>query len=194
MAGCERHYRWWPVGIVGEYTLINHCTRRNVSYLHYTHKERDVKFLKFEITLQLMFSLFKKKYEIVKCSFTLYRNVFIQYFNLRRKKPLKDACNRCDANIHKIGMMTVDKEKVKIENEHQEHLDLADYARQQMREDLKEAFENEDVETLTFDLQKVLPLPRVPSNIMYFKNRAFISPRTSSTEHIRHGTLIVSEL
>jgi hypothetical protein len=44
-----------------------------------------------------MFALFEELHPNVKCSFSSYKVLFYKYFNLRRKAPVKDTCNVCDA-------------------------------------------------------------------------------------------------
>lgn len=40
-----------------------------------------------------------------------------------------------------------------------------------MNTDLKEATSDDTLETLTYDLQKVISLPRIPSNIVFYKRQ-----------------------
>ena len=47
----------------------------------------------------------------------------------------------------------------------------AQNARNQMTQDIKMAKEVNNIETLTYDLQKTLPLPRIPTNIIYYKRQ-----------------------
>lgn len=55
----------------------------------------------------------------------------------------------------------------KIKAEHEAHLILVENARSKFKEDTKCAEECPTKETLTFDLQKTLPLPRIPTNVVY---------------------------
>lgn len=43
-----------------------------------------------------------------------------------------------------------------------------------MKADMKEASTSEKVECLTFDLEKTLPLPRIPTNIVYYKRQLWV--------------------
>lgn len=58
-----------------------------------------------------------------------------------------------------------------MKEDHTKHLEKANMLRQQMKNDIKSAKENFDVETLTFDLQKTHPLPKLPTGIVYYKRQ-----------------------
>ena len=58
--------------------------------------------------------------------------------------------------MNAVGKETV---KTELETQHEEHVRKGDNARRLMEEDLKKAYEDEAVETITYDLEKALPLP-----------------------------------
>nr|CAI5842392.1 unnamed protein product [Callosobruchus analis] len=89
-----------------------------------------------------------------KVSFQFFKNIFYTNFNLRRKPPIKDTCNKRVLN-----------------DERDHHLQSAQLARNQMKRDLKEANTNPLLETLTYDMEKVLGLPKLPTNIVYYKRQ-----------------------
>lgn len=39
-----------------------------------------------------------------------------------------------------------------------------------MNKDLRESQNNNEIETLTFDLQKTHPIPKIPTGIAYYKD------------------------
>lgn len=43
-----------------------------------------------------------------------------------------------------------------------------------MKEDLKRANTDEELEVLTFDMEKTLPLPRIPTNIVFYKRQLWL--------------------
>lgn len=59
----------------------------------------------------------------------------------------------------------------KIEEEHEMHLKTAAELREAMNNDLRLAREDENIETLTYDLQKTHPLPKLPTGIVYYKRQ-----------------------
>ncbi|CAH1646168.1 unnamed protein product [Spodoptera littoralis] len=51
---------------------------------------------------------------------------------------------------------------------------MAKSLQNQLRTDMELAKNNPTVETLTFDLQKTLPLPRIPTNIVFYKRQLWV--------------------
>lgn len=86
----------------------------------------------------------------------------VKRFNLKFKGRNKDTCNTCDM----LNMKSKAGEDVKELLEY--HQDKAKWLRQQMYKDLEDAVENESLECLTFDFQKVQQLPRLESNLVYY--------------------------
>lgn len=58
-----------------------------------------------------------------------------------------------------------------IEYWHNNHLKLADSLQTQMSNDLEEAKSNPDLEAGTYDMQKILVWPKVPTSIVYYKRQ-----------------------
>ncbi|KAF2891403.1 hypothetical protein ILUMI_14770, partial [Ignelater luminosus] len=93
----------------------------------------------------------------------------------RRLIPKKDTTRKCDSYQGKIQNITSNnKEKQNVTSEHNRHLEKAELARKQMNSDLKIAAVTENVETLTFDMQKPLPLPRLSTNIIFYKRQLWL--------------------
>lgn len=46
--------------------------------------------------------------------------------------------------------------------------------RSRMTKDMKRAKEEEQTECVTFDLEKTLPLPRIPTNIIFYKRQLWM--------------------
>lgn len=104
-------------------------------------------------------------------SLAVYKKTFLTKFNLRRKKLKKDTCNICDRLQNEITQC-VDKDKLlTLTQEKDLHLDKAENAQSKRKEDMLTAKEEIDTETLCFDLEKTLPLPRIPTNIVYYKSQ-----------------------
>lgn len=113
-----------------------------------------------------MYRLYKEKFQNpVSASF--YKKVFYDDFNLRFKVPKKDTCKKCDDFFVK-SKTAVGINRQKNEQRHKTHVDRADVLRKTMNDDLERAKFDDEIETLTFDLQKVLFLPRIPTNIVYY--------------------------
>uniref|UniRef100_A0A2H1WQ96 SFRICE_038423 n=1 Tax=Spodoptera frugiperda TaxID=7108 RepID=A0A2H1WQ96_SPOFR len=67
-----------------------------------------------------------------------------------------------------------EEEKALVDNAHREHLQRAKTLQQQLKNDMQLAKEDRFTETITFDLQKTLPLPRIPTNIVFFKRQLWV--------------------
>ncbi|CAG9783437.1 unnamed protein product [Diatraea saccharalis] len=136
---------------------------------HYCREKTNSKYLAPNLNLNFIYELYKEKYP-EGVSKSTFKNIFYKKFNLRFKKPQKDTCNKCDIfNVQKKNLTGPELEKV--ENEHRVHLDKAKSLRQQMKKDMKVATIDNTIETLTFDLEKTNCLPRLPTNIIYYKRQ-----------------------
>lgn len=61
-----------------------------------------------------------------------------------------------------------------VENAHREHLQKAKLLQNQLKSDMQLAREDPSTETITFDLQKTLPLPRIPTNVVFYKRQLWV--------------------
>lgn len=81
-----------------------------------------------------------------------------------------------------------DKEQLK--QEHDEHLKLVEKVRDTFKKDITNAKDDSSKETLTFDLQKTLPLPRIPTNIVYYKRQIMMCNCKGSFWKPKSGILL----
>lgn len=54
------------------------------------------------------------------------------------------------------------------------HQKQAESARNHMKLDMKKAAETPSLSVLTFDLERTLPLPRIPTNIVFYKRQLWL--------------------
>lgn len=120
-----------------------------------------------------MYDMYKAEYPN-PVSLSKYRDVFYKKFNLQRKQLKKDTCNKCDTLVTKASSATSAELKQDLEKQHKDHLDDANKAQFLMKEDLKRANTDEELEVLTFDMEKTLPLPRIPTNIVFYKRQLWL--------------------
>ncbi|CAG9831602.1 unnamed protein product [Diabrotica balteata] len=86
------------------------------------------------------------------------------------KTPHKDTYRMCDTYKAQISSaQTTHKEN--LERNHREHLEIANELRNEIKADLICAQEDKTLETLTFDLQKTHPLPKIPTGVAYYKRQ-----------------------
>ncbi|XP_030751319.1 uncharacterized protein LOC115878842 [Sitophilus oryzae] len=109
-----------------------------------------------------------------KVSFQFFKNVFYKHFNLRRKPPIKDTCNKCDMYSAQLNNSQDENQQLVLKEQHDTHFENAKLARDQLNKDFKEAKKNPLIETLCYDMQKVLGLPKLPTNIVYYKRQLSI--------------------
>lgn len=147
---------------------------------HYTReKNNDALYLELGMTISKIYNLymeeFEKKYgKTKKCvSLSKVRNIFITKFNLRCKPAKHDTCNKCDMfNIQLSNRLNPQYEQIDLQ--HKTHVNLAEGLRQQMEKDFATAKNNPKRECLTFDLEKTLPLPRIPTNVVFYKRQLWV--------------------
>lgn len=136
---------------------------------HYCRNSTTANFLAPNLNLAIVYDLYKKTYPD-SVSFSRFRSCFLKDLNLRFKKPQKDTCLRCDSfKAKKSGVNS--EQTALLEQQHKDHLDHAHTLRNQMKKDLTLAKTNDSIETLTFDLEKTHCLPRLPTNIVYYKRQ-----------------------
>lgn len=94
---------------------------------------------------------------------------FYSKFNIKRKPLKKDTCNLCDSlNAQKQSPSDFEE----AERKHTLHLEQTEHAQDLMKQNINEAKNSSGkLEVLTFDMQKTLPLPRIPTNIVFYKRQ-----------------------
>lgn len=135
---------------------------------HYCRATTDSSFIPPEYTLKKLYELYKEETDD-PVSQSKYNEIFYTNFNLKRKPLKKDTCSTCDSFKARLDSTNNEATKANIQDEHEEHLILVEKVREQFDKDMECTAEEEDKETLSFDLQKTLPLPRIPTNIVYYK-------------------------
>lgn len=94
------------------------------------------------------------------------KRIFYTRFNLRCKSLKKDTCNICDSFAIKIKNCITEETKNELIEKRDRHLKSAEELRAQMNSDIQKAKDDESFECITYDLEKTLPLPRIP--ILFF--------------------------
>lgn len=62
---------------------------------HYSRAETEARFLPYDFTENKMYQLYLEE-NYPKVGFQFYKIIFYKYFNLERRPPIKDTCNKCD--------------------------------------------------------------------------------------------------
>lgn len=140
---------------------------------HYARTKTDAKFLPPDMTISKMYDMYCQECE-QPVSITKYKDIFYSKFNLRTKPLKKDTCNLCDSLNMQMENEKNEENKQKLTEKHKKHVDEGEYAQALRKEDFKKAKELIEYECLTFDLQKTLPLPRIPTNIVFYKRQLWV--------------------
>lgn len=136
-------------------------------------------YLKLGMTVQKIYNLYKEELKKIygekkePVSMVTLKRIFYTNFDLHCKSLKKDTCSRCDTFKNKINNST-GEEKEKLHEEHKIHLKRADDLRSFMNEDLRQAETDIHFECLTYDLEKTLPLPRIPTSIVFYKRQLWL--------------------
>lgn len=136
---------------------------------HYTRNQTDSKFLCSNLNLAKMYKLYKEKVQN-PVSESLYKKIFYADFNLRFKTPKKDTCKKCDIFITQIKNAD-EPTRLLLDECHNAHLEHAEDLELQMNNDLALAKTDPEVEAITYDMMKILLMPRLTTSIVYYKRQ-----------------------
>lgn len=133
---------------------------------HYTRNQTNSKFLCSNLNLAKLYTLYKEKTQD-PVSQSLYKKIFYSEFNLRFKSPKKDTCKNCDLYATKIKNAD-NEDRQMLEEWHNAHLEKADGLEQRMKIDLGLAKIDPRLEVISYDMMKILLLPRLTTSIVYY--------------------------
>lgn len=156
---------------------MEHISQFPAYQSHYSrHDNPDRKYLSPDLNLRKMFRLYEEwcrsnHYEPVKEYF--YRNVFNLKFNLHFHAPRQDTCKSCDKYKQLLDVEENETRKNELDMQHTLHLRKAENARQSLKKDGEDAKENPEIYTITIDLQKALPFPKLSVSEAYYKRNMY---------------------
>ena len=134
-----------------------------------------------------MHVLFRKTQSDIEITYKTYRKVFVKDFNIGFGYPRKDTCATCDELVLKIehvekcilknegdvDVLRVEKEKL---TKHDLHKRKADTLYTRKSEAHRRAQATEEVEAVSFDYQKNLPIPtKTRNDVNYRRQLTFVS-------------------
>ena len=140
---------------------------------HFCQNVTDKGFFESHITLRVMYEKYKLEVNNPVC-ISKYKSIFYKYFNIKRKAMKKDTCNCCYSLHVQMESETNEIHKEALQLEHQNHFKLATDAQTKMKLDMKRSKEVEEFEMITFDLEKTLPLPKIPTNTVFYKRQLWV--------------------
>lgn len=125
----------------------------------------------------------------------MYRNIFNTEFNLHFRPPSKDTCQKCDLLNLQIQSATTEKERAKLQETRDLHLQKAELARNTLKDDQKTAMEDPDhFFAFSFDLQKALPYPKLSVSAAYYKRNMYVCNLGFHNFHNKNVTMYVWDL
>ena len=136
---------------------------------HYCRARSAKKYLDATLNVSKMYDLYveeciEKEIEPVKASY--YRHIFDTEFNLSFHRPKKDFCCFCHQYENSLAE---DKERLRAKYDaHQKRKQDARNAKEKYK---VEAVDNKDLLVATFDLQAVLPSPKLNVSSVYYKRK-----------------------
>ncbi|CAG4933963.1 unnamed protein product [Parnassius apollo] len=161
-----------------EQSIIEHIDKFPKYKSHYYRAQTDRMYLPPDMTLSKMYDLYLSDASSDESrktvSFASYKRIFCTKFNIQRKKPQKDTCNKCDLLAVKIRDTTSQETKLNLEKERQQHHKEAEDARAMKKQEIALAKTYDHIETLTFDMEKTLPMPRIPTNVVFYKRQLWL--------------------
>jgi hypothetical protein len=148
--------------------IRNHIASFEAIPSHYCRKESKRTYLPSHLNITEMYRLYKEESANKgnpASSFTIYRTVFCDEFNISFHIPKKDACSVCE------GSKNASPEQEQQEEAFNQHMRNKDEARD-LKEELKmKAKKSETFYTGCFDLQQVLQCPYGQNNLFYYKRK-----------------------
>lgn len=89
------------------------------------------------------------------------------------KSTKNDTCNICDKLETAIDNEKNIDNQEELKNKNNTHQDVKD-AQNPRTQNFERTKENDKLECSTFDLEKTLPLPRIPKNIVLYKHQLWV--------------------
>lgn len=151
--------------------VINHIKSFPRYVSHYKRETSDALYLHPSLSLSKMYELFQidwknNKEDILPPSRQYYQEAF-KSLNLKFKPLKSDTCKTCDMLSLRLQNAS-GQEKENISKTLHDHQEKAEYLQKKMKDDFAAAKGNPRLQSLAFDLQKVLQLPKAPTNILFY--------------------------
>lgn len=126
------------------------------------------------ITMYREYSLLCRAKNKKVLNVSMFRYVFNTQFNLRFARLKIDTCNTCD-RLDTLLKCFDAGEHEKWEKEKDQHLKMVLKYELQFDETIKNAeMSNASIEVFTFDLQRALEMPRLTTNVAYYKRKLWL--------------------
>lgn len=131
---------------------------------HYCRKTSQRGYLEENLSITAMFNLFIQLHPGCNVKESVYRDIFNKEFNLAFYKPRKDQCDLCYQykNLEPTPkFLEHTRSKIETHEERTKDLGLIE----------NKTYENNNTCVVTFDLEKVFPLPKAVVSSFYYKRK-----------------------
>lgn len=152
---------------------------------HYSLKDTNKIYLSEHLNVKKLLGMFLEKHPEIEMSYETFREHFTTNFNISFGYPRTDTCSTCDAlkakedSIEKAKINTNDAEKLHqldtqlktLQTEKELHLKKAEWFYRNKKNAKKQARKNQNIEAITIDYGKNLPIPNISTNDVYYKRQ-----------------------
>lgn len=179
-----RHTAWNKLDEADTEYVKTHIASFPTYKSYYSRKDTEKDYLSPDLNLSLMYKLYEtkcKEEQRKSVSQAAYRDIFYKDFNYSFKPPSKDTCKTCDMldiqikaerdkpeNCRNVEKLQTDEEK------HAKHMTESNTARQELQNDQTVPKNDSSKVTITFDLQKTLPTPKLTTGVAYYKRQLWV--------------------
>lgn len=141
---------------------------------HYTRNasSSSKKYLASNLNLKILYNEYKQQCEN-PISMYMFRDTFYRKFNLRFKPPSQDTCDLCNKLNMKIKAAPVKSiERMKLIQSKTNHQEMIEHLDREFKEyKYQSKLSGNATILLVFDLEKVLPTPKLTTNKAYYKRQ-----------------------
>lgn len=138
---------------------------------HYSRSHTSKLYLAPNLNIRKMYGLYQdRSITATPISYPVYAKLF-RGLGYKFKCPSIDTCKTCDHLQNTIKSAKCDEERMKLVDEKDLHLKLADDAYKQKRTDIEMAKQSRTEKVLVFDMQQNLPTPVLTTNVVYYKRQ-----------------------
>ncbi|KAJ4443617.1 hypothetical protein ANN_05291, partial [Periplaneta americana] len=153
-----------------EKSVIEHIKKFPLYVSHYCRNKLQKKYIKAVKSVAEMYRLYKEEREALNLnsvSYDIYRSIFNTRFNIGFKMPHTDTCKVCDAWLAK------EEDIIPLDLRlHQTQATVAYSLLSKFRSECLE--ENCDYCLITYDLQKALPTPKIPTGLVFYLRQLWV--------------------
>lgn len=154
-------------------------------FSHYSREKSEKKYLSPDLSISQMYRLYClqcNENDCVPLKEFQYRKIFNEEFNLSFHHPANDTCAKCDRyNLVLKSLSGISNpnpqqvaEKEKLEEELNNHLELAETAYKLKAKDKEQSKLDPSVVTVSFDLEKCLPTPYLRNGVSFYKRQLWV--------------------